>query len=437
MRGKTMSGKVAAAVFAVCMSACRTCGDALREVDPKSGWDTLLPPVAAAGDWPWWRGPTRDNVAPDNQSPPTAWSDRSNLVWRVKLRGLGHSSPVRVGERIYVSAGEKTKDRAVLWLVGLERATGETVWQAELYAGPIGRQHPDNAPAAATPACDGERLFVPYQNGAAVELAAVNLKGQLIWRKTVAPYNTIQGFSASPALYNSAVIVPVEGPKGCYLTAFHRATGDVVWRRAIRANNESYAPVLVRELAGRVQVLLIGGLSTRGFDPDNGNLLWTCEGPARTCVATPVTDRTTVYATGGYPGRKLLAIRADGNGDVTQTHVVWSGDAKAGYVPTPLLHHGLLYAVNDQGLLRCYDTQDGHVAWQHDFKTPFYSSPVLANGHLYLFDRQGSGFVVPVGRAFGGVVTNTLPSGVFASPVIVDSRIYLRTLGDFYCLGAP
>ena len=233
------------------------------------------------------------------------------------------------------------------------------------------------------------------------------------------------------------MIVPVEGPKGCYLTAFHRATGDVVWRRAIRANNESYAPVLVMKLAGREQVLLIGGLSTRGYDPDNGNLLWTCEGPARTCVATPVTDRTTVYATGGYPGRKLLAIRADGHGDVTKTHVVWSGDAKAGYVPTPLLHQGLLYAVADQGLLRCYDTQDGHVVWQHDFKTPFYSSPVLANGHLYLFDRKGSGFVVPAGRSFGGVVTNTLPSGVFASPVIVDSRIYVRTLGDFYCLGTP
>lgn len=436
MQGGMMSGKVAA-VLAVCMCACRTCGDALQEIEPKSGWDTLSPPVAADGDWPWWRGPTLDNVAPDKQSPPTAWSDRSNLVWRVSLQGLGHSSPAVVGQRIFVTAGQKTKDRAVLWLCCLERATGKTVWQTELYAGPVGRLHPDNAPAAATPACDGERLFVPYQVGADVELAAVSVNGERLWHKTVAPYNTIQGYSASPALYKSVVIVPVEGPKGCCLTAFHRATGEVVWRRAIRANNESYAPALVRKLAGREQVLLIGGLSTRGYDPDNGNLLWTCEGPARTCVATPVTDLTTVYATGGYPGRKLLAIRADGHGDVTHTHVAWTGDAKAGYVPTPLLHQGLLYAVADQGLLRCYDTQDGHVVWQHDFNTPFYSSPVLANGHLYLFNRQGSGFVVPAGRSFGGVVTNTLPSGVFASPVIVNSRIYLRSLGDFYCLGTP
>jgi outer membrane protein assembly factor BamB len=117
--------------------------------------------------------------------------------------------------------------------------------------------------------------------------------------------------------------------------------------------------------------------------------------------------------------------------------VTWTGDAKAGYVPSPLLHQGLLYAVADQGLFRCYDAKDGQVVWQHDFKTPFYSSPTLANGHLYLFDRKGGGYVVPVGRSFGGVVTNTLPSGVFATPVILKSRIYLRTLGDFYCFGTP
>ena len=405
------------------------------DVEPKAGWDTLPPAKVSVGDWPWWRGPRLDNIAPDGQKPPAAWSDETNVVWRAKLPGVGHSSPCIVGDRIYVTSGVKTPKEATSWLFCLERATGKTVWQSLIYKGPVGRMHPDNAPAAASPACDGERIFVPYQNGKEIVAAAFGLDGKVLWVQTVAPYDTIQGYSASLSVYKSAVILPVEGPKGCFLTALHRKSGEVVWRKAIRANNESYAPAIVRHVAGRDQLLLIGGLSTRGFNPENGALLWECDGPARTCVATPVADRDKVYATGGYPGRKLIAIRADGAGDRSNSRLAWSSDAKVGYVPSPVLSDGLLYAVADQGLMRCYDVKDGRVLWEKDFKAPFYSSPTLAENKLYLFDRKGRGYVVPTGRTAGPVVTNTLPSGVFATPVILGSRIYLRTLGDFYCIG--
>jgi len=231
------------------------------------------------------------------------------------------------------------------------------------------------------------------------------------------------------------VIVPVDGPKGCYLTALHRMSGEVVWRKRLRASVESYATAVVRRVAGRDQLLLVGGLSTRGYNPDNGALLWECDGPARTCVASPVSDQSTVYATGGYPGRKFIAIRADGAGNVTKSHLAWTSDAKVGYVPSPVLLDGLLYAVADQGLMRCYDAKNGQVVWEHDFKTPFYSSPTLVENKLYLFDRKGKGYIVPTGPALGAIVTNALPSGVFATPVILEGRIYLRTLDDFYCIG--
>lgn len=409
----------------------------LPDVEPTAGWDTLPPIQTAPSDWPWWRGPHRDNLAPAGQTPPQMWSADKNVRWRVKLPGTGHSSPCIFGERIYLTSGEKNKEQATLWLFCLKRATGETVWQTELYKGPPPKMHPDNSIAAATPACDGARVLVPFQTGQSVQMTAVGADGQVLWNRTVAPYSTIQGFSASPTFYKSAVLLPVEGPKGCYLTAFHRQTGDVVWRKALRDAVESYAPAMVKQVAGRDQLLLIGGTSTRGYDPENGSLLWECSGPARTCVASPAVDRDTVYATGGYPGRQFLAIRADGQGDVTKSRLVWTGDAKAGYVPSPVLHDGLLYAVADQGLLRCYEAKDGRVLWEHDLKAPFYSSPVLAGGALYLFDRKGKGYIVPAGRAAGAVITNELPSGVFATPVILDGRIYLRTLTDFFCLGSP
>jgi outer membrane protein assembly factor BamB len=268
-----------------------------------------------------------------------------------------------------------------------------------------------------------------------VGLAAVSLTGKVLWSKVAAPYKSIQGYSASPVFYKSAVLMPIEGSLGCRMVALHRATGEVVWRVPLRTVKESYATPLVARVAGRDQVLLIGGESTRGYDPENGSLLWECEGPSTFCDATPVVSGDLMYATAGWPKRALLAIRANGKGNVTKSHIVWSSDAKAGYIPSPVLLEGLLYAINDQGLLRCYDAADGHVLWEKDFKAPFYSSPLLAGGKLFIFDRKGKGYVMSAGRTVGPVITNELPAGLFATPVILENRMYLRTLGDFYCIG--
>jgi outer membrane protein assembly factor BamB len=203
----------------------------------------------------------------------------------------------------------------------------------------------------------------------------------------------------------------------------------------MKSVKESYASPLVAHVAGRDQVLLMGGVTTRSYDPNTGKLLWECAGPAEFCAATVAFDSDTVYATAGYPQKALLAIRAGGAGNVTQSHLTWKSDTKAGYVPSPVWHEGLLYAVSDTGLMRCYNAATGDIVWAHDLKASFYSSPVLAGGRIYLFDRKGKGYVMRVGRPFELLAVNELPSGVFATPVILDNRIYLRTLKDFYCLG--
>jgi len=420
--------------LAVCVAlACAARAQECPDVSPKAGWDTLPPVKAAAGDWPWWRGPACDNVAPAGQKPPVAWSAGSNILWQVRLPGVGHSSPCVVGDRIYITSGDHAQ--GAVWLFCLERASGKTVWQAGIYKGPVAKLHTDNSLASATPAFDGERVFVPYQTDREVGMATVGLDGKLLWRKAAAPFTSIQGYSASPVFYKSAVIMPVEGGLGCRMVALHRATGEIVWRVPLRTVKESYATPLVARVAGRDQLLLIGGESTRGYDPENGGLLWECEGPSTFCDATPVVGGDVMYATAGWPKRALLAIRADGTGDVTKSHVLWTSDAKAGYIPSPVLSDGLLYAVNDQGLMRCYEAASGHVMWEQDFKVPFYSSPVLAGGKIFVFDRKGKGYVMTAGRESGPVITNGLPSGAFATPVILANRIYLRTLGDFYCIG--
>jgi outer membrane protein assembly factor BamB len=198
---------------------------------------------------------------------------------------------------------------------------------------------------------------------------------------------------------------------------------------------ESYASPLVARVAGRDQLLLIGGERTRSYDPNTGRLLWDCEGPADFCAATAAVNEDTVFATAGYPQKGLYAIRADGNGDVSRSHLRWKSDKKAGYVPSPVCHGGLLYAVSDTGLMRCYDPSSGRVLWERDFKAPFYSSPVIVGDRIYVFDRKGGGYVMKTGRQAALLATNALPHGMFATPVILGGRIYLRTLGDFFCVG--
>ena len=188
-------------------------------------------------------------------------------------------------------------------------------------------------------------------------------------------------------------------------------------------------------VAGRAQLFLIGPETTRSYDPDNGKMIWECDGPARYCAATVAFGKDVIFSTGGHPQKVLLCIKADGSGDITKTHVTWKSDKRVGYVPSPLYHDGLVYAVEDRGRMRCYDAESGEVIWEHRFADPFYSSPLLVGDRIYLFDRAGNGYVLKAGRTFGILAANKLPDGVFATPAICDSRIYLRTLKGLYCIG--
>jgi hypothetical protein len=283
-------------------------------------------------------------------------------------------------------------------------------------------------------ACDGERVFFAYQTADAIRMVALDVEGKAVWDEEVAKYSTVQGHSGSVAVYKSAVIMTADTKGAARLVALHRKTGKVIWRVARPGENESYASPLVARVAGRDQVFIIGPDKTRSYDPQSGKFLWECDGPAKYCAATIAFDKNTVYSTGGYPQKALLAIRADGKGDVTDTHVSWKSDRKAGYVPSPLVAGGFVYAVSDKGFMRCYDAASGKVAWERHLQGSFYSSPVLVGKRIYLFDRKGKGLVMQAGGTFKLLAENKLQDGVFATPVIVGGRIYLRTLGDLYCI---
>jgi len=386
--------------------------------------------------WPWWRGPGRDNIAPADQDPPTKWSESENILWRIDLPGAGHATPCMLDNAFLLPTGDKEKE--TISILCYSRETGRPVWKTEVHQGEFPKLHKDNSYASATIACDGELAFFPYQTIDEVRLVAVDLAGNIKWDKRVGHCTMYHGYSASPALYGDKVIVATGSREEPKMAAFDRKTGETIWSVDTSDSNESYASPLVLNVAGRDQLLLIGPVKTRGYDPANGELLWECDGPAEYNSATPVASADTVFACGGYPQRSLLAVKADGSGDVTESRRVWHLDAKRprmGYVPTHLYHDGLLYGMTDEGDMHCFDAETGEIYWTHRTNADFYSSPVLVGDRLYVFDREGKGYIFRTGKTLELIAENELAAGAFATPVILDGKIYLRSLDDFYCIG--
>lgn len=404
-----------------------------REAVVEAKIDNMSSPVRVLDGWAWWRGPKGGNVCVASQNPPMKWSETENVLWQVELPGAGHATPCVYGNRIYLASGDKKQQK--IWMLCLDRDSGEKIWQREVYQGEMPKIHSNNSHASSMPAFDSQRIYFPYQTDKEVRMVALNREGEIVWDELLSPYTSIQGFSPSPVFYRSAVIVATNGKENNKLTALHRKTGQVIWQSEVPADHESYASAVVVRVARRMQVILVGPDHIRSYDPDNGKEIWQCDGPAQCYVAVAAADDKMVYVTGGYPKKALLAIDASGSGNVTDTHLVWKSDNKAGYVPSLLLHDGLLYAVNDKGLFRCYEAADGSILWEEQLEGNFYSSPVLVGDRIYVFNRTGKGFVLKAGSKYELLAENVLTHGLFATPVICRERIFLRTLKTFYCLG--
>lgn len=406
----------------------------MAEVIPPEGttWDNLPPIQPSADDWPWWRGPSRDNIAAQPQTPPIRWSEKENVVWKADVPGRGHGSPILWGNRIFLATAD---DKAqVQSLLAYDRQTGKPLWQTEIHRGGFMHSHDKGSHASSTAACDGQRVFITFMVQEGIWLTALDLGGKIAWQKKVLPFKPMHGFGPSPLIYKSLVIVPGDNPGPNYLAALRRDSGELAWQ-IHRTDYQSFASPIVGFVCGRDQLLIPGPLEVSSYDPNTGRRLWHCEGPSKEAAATIAFGKDLVYATGGFPDRNLLCIRADGSDDVTKTHVVWRMNGKAAFVPSPLVHDGLLYLIEDGGTAMCMDAKTGDMIWKEKLKGAFSASPVLVGENIYVPNEAGVTYVLKAGRAFQVVAANDLGDGGFATPAICGGRIYLRTLHRLYCLG--
>lgn len=410
----------------------------LAAVEEKEGGIADFPKLSAENDWPWWRGPSRDGHAPKTANPPTTWSETKNVVWKTPLPGRGHSSPVIVGDRIFLTTADDAKQQQSL--IALSRKTGKQLWTKEISQGGFPKLHPKNTHATPSVACDGERLFVVICHHETVQLTVFDLEGKQVWQKTVSQFRPRRyeyGYAPSPLIYRGTVIIAAEYDGEASLAAFDRESGKEIWRTP-RPGNISYSSPVVAHLAGRDQLLLSGADQVCSYDPNDGKLLWSAPGTTAATCGTIVWDGDIVFASGGYPKSETLAIKADGSGEV-----LWKNSKKC-YEQSMLATGGHLYALTDEGIVYCWRGRDGEELWNKRLRGPVSASPVLAGGNIYCCDEMGTFYVFKANpEKFELVSRNQLLDDSFASPAVSGNQLFLRVakLGRqraefLYCLGS-
>jgi len=402
----------------------------------------FLIPIAAAqarpGDWPVWRGPRRDGIS-EEKAAPVRLGPKEGILWKAVPPGEGHSTPIISGDALFLTAAVPAGGESRRVLLRYEKDTGRLVWEREVLKAPLEGKHRKNGYASGTPATDGERVYTVFCGNGRVQAAATLFDGNILWQASPCEFHSIHGFCISPILHKDLVILNCDqdSAEAC-IVALDRATGAVRWRTGRENHLRSYVTPFIALLAGRDQLLISGSKTVASFDPDTGRRIWVCDGPTEQCVATPVAGHGLVFITGGFPDREILAIRPDGVGDVTGTHILWRAKTGVSYVPSPLLVGDRFYVIRDEGGIACaYEARTGKLLWQERLGGDFSSSLTYAAGNIYAGSEDGILHIFAAEPRFRKVAAVEFGEGIFASPIFSDGRMVLRTTKTLYCFGDP
>ncbi|MEX0938917.1 MAG: PQQ-binding-like beta-propeller repeat protein [Pirellulales bacterium] len=414
----------------------------------RAGWAVLLL-LSVAGsslaDWPQFRGPGSAGVA-DVSGLPAEWTATQNVQWTQRLPGYGASSPIVVGDRIYVTgySGYGAEQGSQGSAADLQRhlacynlADGQEMFniavqpkvQENEYSGFLNL----HGYASSTPASDGERLYVFF---GASGVYAFSLDGQQLWQQSVGDGTHGWGSASSPVVVGDLVIVNALVESGA-VVALNKNTGQEVWR-AEDVQEAWNTPVVVQVPGGRTELVISSQGEILGYDPQSGELLWRCRGIEDYVCPSVVAHDGIVYAIGGRGGA-ALAVRAGGRGDVTQSHRLWTLN-KGANVCSPIYYRGHLYWVHDQrGMAYCADAATGELVYEERIAPRpgrIYGSPLLADGKLYIQTRENGTFVLAAKPEYVLVAHNPPldESMANASPVAVDGRLLLRSNEYLYCI---
>ncbi len=401
-------------------------------------------PAGAAENWPEFRGPTGQGHSSQTNLP-TSWSETENVAWKVPVPGKGYSSPIFVDGRIYLTTAtsenaDSIKADRSLRALCFDAADGEIIWDVEVFHqdGPTAPHinSRKNSHASPTPAAEGKRLYLHFGHQGT---ACLDFDGEIIWQTRELRYEPHHGNGGSPVLVDDKLIFSCDDVNHPFVAALDKRTGKVLWKtpRVTAAELKfSFSTALLIDVNGRKQVVSPGSGAVCAYAPDSGKEIWRVSyGEGWSLVPRPVYGHDLLFTNTGWGIPRLLAIRPDGKGDVTKTHVQWSIDKAVPQVPSLLLVGDELYAVKTSGVVWCVDARTGNNLWSNRVLGPCSASPLYADGKIYIQDETGRAAIIKPGKKFVKLGENKLDEPVFASYAVGDGALFIRGEEHLYRIG--
>jgi outer membrane protein assembly factor BamB len=389
-------------------------------------------------DWPGFRGPTGQGLAKGDL--PIAWSPTRNVGWKKEVPGTGWSSPVVVAGKVYLTSAVSIPDSKDLSLIALclDARDGTALWSKEVFrqdGRSAPRIHSKNSHASPTPLVAGDRLFVHFGHQGT---ACLDLSGKVLWtyRK---PYTPVHGNGGSPVLVDGLLVFSTDGATVRELVALDAGSGEVRWKTSRSGRpfkSFSFHTPLVITVANKKQIVSVGSNVVGAYDVETGKEVWRVRHGGYSVIPRPVFGQGLVFISTGYDSPVLLAIRPDGTGDVTDTHVEWTAKRNVPHTPSLLLIGEELYMVSDAGFASCLDARTGKVHWSKRLPGNGYSSSLLgAAGRIYCQSENGIGTVLEAGKTFKQLARNDLGERTLASYAACDGALFIRTAKHLYRIG--
>jgi outer membrane protein assembly factor BamB len=422
--------------------------------------------LAYGENWPGWRGPGSLGISAE-KGIPVQWDISKNAKWKVEVPGLGHSSPIVWGNRVFVTTAVSSDPGSDNWQKGFfsderkpdsaeiswkvlcfDRDTGKLLWeQTAIRAKPSNARHTKNSYASQTPATDGAHVYAFFGDQG---MYCYDFKGKLIWSRNLGTFTMRSGWgvASSPVLYKNLVIQTCDQEKGgSFIVALDKKAGTPVWKTERDELSSWSTPYLYLE-GSHPELIINATRAIRSYDPGSGKLLWECRGPATSItVPTATSAHGLIFVSSGFirdEVRPITAFRPGASGDITLKEgetrseaIAWRQPVAAPYIPSPTAYGDYIFVLLDQGFIACYEARTGREVYGRrriDVGPIFSASPVVVDGKLYCLSEDGDVFVINAGADYQLLAKSSIGESVMASPAVSGGKMFVRTIKHLYCI---